>query len=282
MKLKLKTLAVVAALAATGAAHADFVGSTAAPGNSTFGVLAWNTQTSSYYLRDLGYLLNSFLPNGSQSMTGSGEASPIFDKTPEAGLTIDKTSNANFGADAAWSTWFSAQNAADIRWLVIGGDSNGTSTGVNTYREVVSMAQGSTHTVVSVGTITNGATNVNGFAFTNGTLSNTGTLSAQLLGAANGSFINQAGKTTLLDQQASLWYFSRNNAGTGSSAAGLEMQFGNSLNFATISLSSAGDVVYSLAPAVSAVPLPAAAWLMGAGLMAVGGFVRRRKAAAEA
>ena len=44
-----------------------------------------------------------------------------------------------------------------------------------------------------------------------------------------------------------------------------------------------GDGPYSLAPAnVAAVPLPAAAWLMGAGLLGIGGMVRRRRAAAAA
>jgi hypothetical protein len=287
MKLKLKMMAVAAAMVATGAAHADFV--TPGQGNSTFAVLAWNTVTNSYYIRDLGFFMNSFLPSNGQALTGSGESGsagdpmlPVFDKTPEAGLDINKSNKAEFGADATWASWFASQSAADVRWVVMGGDSNGTSTGVNTTREVVSLAQGVTFNQPSVGTITNGATAMNGFVFT-GSQSTTGTMNGSQSGAANGSFINQTGKTSMLDAVSNLWYFSRNNAGTGSSAIGLQQQFGNSAFFASVSLESDGDFTYSLAAApVSQVPLPAAAWLMGAGLMAVGGMVRRRKAAAEA
>lgn len=282
MKLNLKMIAVAAAMVASTAAQADFVGGSAAPGNGTFGVLAYNTVTSSYYLRDLGYFLNTFLPNNGAPLTGTGETGATFDKTPNSGLTIDKNVTAGFGADAAWSSWLSAQTATDVRWVAFAGDNNGTSTGVNTTREIVSRAVGTTFTTVSIGSISNGATAISQFAFTNGTPSITGVLVANLFTAANGSFINQAGGTTALDGSANLFYFSRNNAGTGSSAAGLAQSFGNSTGLATLSLASNGDFTYTLAgPLPSPVPVPAAAWLFGSGLMAIGGVVRRRKAAAQ-
>jgi len=45
-----------------------------------------------------------------------------------------------------------------------------------------------------------------------------------------------------------------------------------------VTLASNGDLTY-VAP--SAVPVPAAAWLLGSGLLAMGGAIRRRKAAAQ-
>ena len=81
-----------------------------------------------------------------------------------------------------------------------------------------------------------------------------------------------------LGSSASLFYASQ---GDGTAGASQVIRYGNAGNFATLTLAANGDLTYSLAPeAVAAVPLPAAAWLMGAGLMAMGGMVRRRKAAA--
>jgi hypothetical protein len=83
----------------------------------------------------------------------------------------------------------------------------------------------------------------------------------------------------LLDQAASLFYFSR-STGTGSTTiAATGTRFGNATGFATVKLASNGDFSYTLAGApVSAVPVPAAAWLFGSGLLAFGAFVRRRAA----
>jgi hypothetical protein len=44
-----------------------------------------------------------------------------------------------------------------------------------------------------------------------------------------------------------------------------------------VTLAANGDFTYALAP-VSAVPVPAAAWLFGSGLLSFGAFVRRRTA----
>jgi hypothetical protein len=44
-------------------------------------------------------------------------------------------------------------------------------------------------------------------------------------------------------------------------------------------LSTSGDLTYTIA-GVSAVPLPAAVWLLGSGLLGLAGIGRRKKAAA--
>jgi hypothetical protein len=280
MKLNLKMIAVAAAMVASGVSNAAFVPGSSGTGNSTLGLLVWNTGTSAYYMRDLGYTLNTFLPTGGASITGTGETGATFDKTPAAGLVINGTNKAEFAADAAFGSWITGQTLTDIKWLVMASDTLGSASGVNTAREVVSFAQGSTFTNVSVGAITTGAGAMNG-QFASGNISVTGTLSPAQLNSANGSFINQAGKATTLGGNADLYYFTRNNAGTGTAATGLNQQYANATGAAVLTLSTSGDLSYTLAGA-SAVPVPAAVWLLGSGLMALGAAARRRKAASQA
>lgn len=278
MNLKLKTLALAAAMTAATAAHADFV-SGAVPGttgDSTLGLLVWNTQTNSYYLRDLGYTLNSFLPNNGAAITGSAELTPVFDKTPEAGLTIDKTSSANF-ADSAFTTWLGSQDQSLIRWTVMAADRLGTSAS-NNFRQIVSVVSGSAITNITGGVISNGTAGINGFASTFAGISTTGSLSAAQIASATGDFLNISGLTNALGGVADLYYWVR--SGTALSTPAFQDQFGNTQHFATLSLASNGDLTYTLAAAdVAAVPLPAAGWLLGSGLLGIGGMVRRRKAA---
>jgi hypothetical protein len=83
---------------------------------------------------------------------------------------------------------------------------------------------------------------------------------------------------------AQFWYAtSTNDDGSPGTADANLTRFGNSENFATFSLATDGSVVYNLAAAsVGAIPLPAAFWMMGAGLLGMGSAARRRKAQAEA
>ena len=57
------------------------------------------------------------------------------------------------------------------------------------------------------------------------------------------------------------------------------VQFASSAGAATWTLSSTGDLVYSV-PGASAVPLPAAIWLLGSGLLGLAGVGRRKIRAA--
>lgn len=303
MKLNMKMIAIAAAMVATGAANAAFTtsGQGSTTGNSTLAVLAWNAQNGSYYVRDTGYFLNNFLPNGGALITGSNEAPVVFDKTPEAGLTITSSNSAansgagstlhGFGTDALFGTWVGGQApGANLRYTVIAADKlSGASDATDTFRQIFAINSTSTFNTPSFGTIVNQSGNANGILL-QGTAaqiaaaSKSGILSANSLGAANGAFINQTGKTTALGANASLFYAAQDYSLGGNAAdPAFLQQFGNSAFSAVVNLSTAGDLTYTLAAApVSAVPVPAAAWLMGSGLMAIGGVIRRRKAAAKA
>jgi len=274
MKFNLKMIAVAAAMvSAAGAANAALT----TGNNGSLALVAFNTVTNVWYIRDTGYLLNSFLPSSVTTLSGDGAVTG--NKTPAAGLTIDKTVTASFG-DSSFSSWLTGQTTTDVRWFLSAVDNTGTNAASNVKRFITSSANASE-------TATNGnldgyiaSGNAGGLAAvyadgTNGALSSTGSI---VPGAWTSNFGLGADGLALLDQAASLFYFSR-STGTGSTTtAANATQFGNATGFATVTLASNGDLTY-VAP--SAVPVPAAAWLLGSGLLAMGGAIRRRKAAAQ-
>jgi hypothetical protein len=275
MKLNLKMIAVAAAMVGSvGGAQADLVSGN----NGSLALVAYNTVTKAYYIRDTGFLMNDFLPSSVTTLSGDGGVTG--NKTPEAGLTLDKASNASF-ADSAWSTWFTGQTAADIKWFATAVDTQGTATATNVKRLITSSANGAQSAINSNVDNYTASGNAGGLA----TFAGTFTLSTSASTGAPGAFdtnfgLGGAGLASL-DSDVGLFYFAR-TTGTGSTtAAATKVQFGNSGGFASVRLGSNGDFSYSLAPA-AAVPLPAAVWLMGAGLMGVAGAVRRRKAATQA
>ena len=280
MKFNLKMIAVAAAMvSAAGAANAT---PTTMGQNGSLVLTAFNAVTNVWYMRDTGYLLNSFLPSSVTTLSGDGAVTG--DKTPAAGLTIDKTVTASFG-DASFSSWLSGQTTSDVRWFLSAVDNNG-SVATNRKRFITSSANASE-------TATNGnldgyiaSGNAGGLATvyatgTNGALSSTG---SSVPVAWTNNFNLGGDGLALLDQAASLFYFSRSTATGFTTTAADATQFGNATGYATVTLASNGDFTYALDGALpppvppSEVPVPAAAWLFGSGLLAFGTFVRRRTA----
>ena len=280
MKFNLKMIAVAAAMvSAAGAANAALT----TGNNGSLALVAFNTVTNVWYIRDTGYLINSFLPSSVTTLSGDGAVTG--DKTPAAGLTINKTTAASF-ADSSFSDWLTGQTTTDVRWFLSAVDNNGTATASNVKRFITSSANASE-------TATNG--NLDGYiasgnagglgtvyaSGSNGALSSTG-VSVPCAWLTN--FGIGSDGLALLDQAASLFYFSR-SSGTGSTTtAANATRFGNATGYATVTLAANGDFTYALAGQTappSEVPVPAAAWLLGSGLLAMGGAIRRRKAAAQ-
>lgn len=286
MKLKFKLAAVAAALATlAGGAHADLTSGTT-QNNGSFSLLAFNTVTLDWYIRDLGFLMNSFLPSSITTSVAdnnqginSGVAA-VGDKTPEAGLLLNGSNTANF-SDATFSTWLGTQNAANVKWMAGSYDIQSVSSTQNSRRLIASSTRSNEDFLNAQVDAFTGTGLWGGLAsfFNPGGLSKTGTLmnAAALTGFQSGVGLADVG------QSANLFYAVRNGftGGTGPTNFANTTAYGNSGGLATVLLTADGEFSYSLAPA-AVVPLPPALWLMGAGLVAVGGMVRRRRAAALA
>lgn len=281
--MKLKMIAIAAAVASlTGVARADIV--TTGTQDGDLYLYALDTVSRAWYIRDLGYSINSFLPSSVTTLAGDGGITG--DKTPEAGLTLDKTNAANF-ADASFSSFVASNTAANIRWAVGAIDDmfNGTTAATsNNRKRVITSSANAAETAFNSNIDTYTAT---GYAGGLGGAAGTFTLSKTMTGAFaefDNNFQFGVDSLATLDQSVSLFYFSKTRGTLGSTeVANPSVRFGNSTGFATVTLASNGDFTYSLAgEAPAAVPIPAAAWLMGSGLVGLGGVLRRRKAAAQA
>ena len=280
MKFNLKAIAAAVALVATGSANAAFQDALTAGGSSLV-VVAFNAVTNAYYVRDTGFILNTFLPNS--LTTAAGDGGVTGNKTPEAGQALTTIS----ATDSTFATWFAGQTAADVRWTVVASDASSAAGTNNVSRITLAVANAGSFTPANYtnSSVSGNVTTVSGFGGVAGVLgagqaSGTGpTVFANFLNNLSAG----AGSLGLLDIASDLYYFARSAGTLANSTPAVATHFGNSLTFAKITLVSDGDLTYSLAPAeVAAVPVPAAAWLLASGLIGLGGALRRRKAAEAA
>jgi hypothetical protein len=279
MKFNLKMIAVaVAMVSAAGAANAALTGPDASTGGS-LALVAFNDVTKAWYIRDLGVTLNSFLP--SSVTTLAGDEGVTGNKTPGAGLSITKATGGyeNFG-DSSFSSWVTTQGAANVRWMISASDNLSDEDSLSQARLLTTSANAAQ--TASNGQVDNyvSSGNAGGLVdlFGDAALYVTGT---DPISGFNTNFGLGAMGLATLDSAASLFYFARSSYIGGQPTAATKTQFGNADQYASFTLAANGDLSYSLAPATSAVPVPAAAWLLGSGLLAMCGAIRRRKAAAQ-
>lgn len=281
MKLNLKMTAMAVAIASmAGTAHADLT--PASTGNGSLAIVAFNTVSRDFYIRDTGFFINSFLPSSVTTLAGDGGVTG--DKTPEAGLLLDKSNTSSF-QDPVFSNWLTGQDTASVRWFVTASDSISTAASGGVARAITSSANtaltvtnGQLGNYASSGNAGNLSTLAGGTPFSLSFFANSG---------APGTFDSNFGLGSLslasLGQSVGLYYLVRTQA-SGAAATQIPLtQYGNSTGFAAVSLAGNGDFSYSLAGAPAApVPEPSTVWLMGAGLIGAIGALRRRKSIDQA
>jgi hypothetical protein len=233
-----------------------------------------NLSTNATYALDTGISLNSVLPTASV-VKGDNLSTAI----PGINQTI--------AASPALQAFLAANPVAGDGWTVEGGQFNGG--GVNNSTNSNSNAVGAAKMLFTSGTGTNVNGVVNQFtlgnlvAFSNGInndVNTGGLLNALTTGTettGSGLYPGPAQqKYGLLGapDTSSIGTASELFGYTGNATAGVL----NSYILGTVNLGTDGTLTFS-ANQTSAVPLPAAAWLFGSGLMGLVGVSRRRKAA---
>ena len=245
-------------------------------GNPSLNLIAFNTITRAWYIRDTGFLMNDFLP--SSVTTRFGDGGVTGDKTPDTGLLLDKTNSVNF-SDASFSDWLSGQSLADVRWMVSAADRT-NQTPFNVARLITSSAD-------------EGLSSTNGLINFYASYGNAGALDF-LTGEFDLSAYSQEGAPpafdinfglgwltlAALDQSVALFYLSRTTPFGSNLLPSERHRYEGLGGYATLTLESDGDLVYRLAGAHSPVPVPAAVWLLGSGVLAFAGLARRRRASA--
>lgn len=246
--------------------------------NPSVTLIAINTATGAWYVRDTGFLMNAFLPNHVVPRIDDGPATGTI--TPTSDVPVDKTSVANF-ADASFSTWLAQQSSTqDVRWMISSADRVGASP-TNVRRLITSSAApGETLNPIN-GRVDNYTAGLNGAGRLN---EMTGSFDLSATGFADLSlplFSNFGlGVSTLamLDTAASLYYVERSTHVGGTGFYASTTRYAYETRWASLTLESDGDLIYQPGDPLPPppVPLPAAAWLLAAGL-AAGASARRRR-----
>lgn len=262
MKLKLLVAAMTVAVAGNAAAAI-------APGSSGNGELflsVYDTVALTSYTRDLGIDMNTFLTNGST-----------------AGYSL------NYAADATLASAFTGFSTnANLLWNVAALDSTGgTIVGGQRYLSTTNASLATIKTT-SNSKLTGGFSLVNDYVnAVNGvdvdSTTNNSSVHASVDGYSyfgNGFMNNWRGKASFNSTAAvgqSLGFFALQASSTSGLSGISATQFASADGNATWALGTNGTLSYNV-PAPAAVPVPAAAWLFGSGLIGLVGVSRRKPA----
>lgn len=279
-------IAGVALFGATTAANAaNITNLTTNSTGSDLVLLVKDTVANTFYVQDLGVTVGALNSLSTLTSAAPGVYSADVGATTAGSLTVPSVF-ANFSSTNLNAYLNPASGTHNFVWSIMGG-SAGNGTSQQGQQSVVTTDVSATNyldgTAYIVGSdVSGGVTGVNGFfkddinnaVLTNGSNSTAGLGDANTIyGAASlYGFLNANEPTNAKVGVGQFLYQVVQSAGT----AGANIY----KSLATLTLNSNGTITYSaadLAGGGSPVPLPAAAWLLGSGLMGLAGIGRRKK-----
>ena len=285
MKLKLKKLAVALALAASaGQASAALMTVDNGSGSELF-LSVYDPGLNKSYIRDLGINMYDFMRTGATAATpGTVAYAPNTAVGVSSGNVTSSGYSLSFGLDPLLTSWMGSTLSSNALWMVGAGDGSGSQ------RFLTTVGSGNPN-IVGNGNL-NAFTNVDGYLYGNNSLTANGSnMSANLNGSAAAVpgdgvdvfFVTGIGsdwtgaQTAFLSTakvgQSMAFYELIGNAGLNATAT----KYTNSAGAAAWTLATNGTLTYAAPTEVSAVPVPAAVWLFGSGLMGLVGISRRKK-----
>jgi hypothetical protein len=292
-KFNLKTLAIAVALAAT-ASQANAAMVNAQSGDSSMVMYAWSASLGRSYSRDLGINLTSFLYNGASAPTAGSYPfnTTLNADTPlVAGNVTDLGYTLSFGTDSLMTSWLGdgSMLASDVMWGITAVDGVGTG---SAYRALTTVTAGAASAGTTNSELGSFEVKFDGFVNAHNAL---GTNAANLNGssgsdssndpganAATGFGVNWGGASSFnaagaIGESMEFFFLAQNGTLPGGNIT--SARYGNTEGFATWTLNADSSFVYMAPDAVSAVPVPAAVWLFGSGLLGLVGISRRKKLA---
>ena len=272
MKLTTQAAVGLALLGATSAAFATSVtppasGPTPDPTAGAGGIVVeiWDTNNPNVAVSE--YL-------GFDTTTFGGPAEAAAGRTLDFGVLTSQFTSL-FGADVA---------AGNVKFAITGANApSGSSPIIDiTLNTVPAITNNGINGIVTslttaVGSVLNstaGCNNLNPCIATTGTADPHYTV-GNLGSAIGGLGVNTAGTAG----SGSVAFYQLTKNGTGALTAAFKTPFGNATGAGVWALSATGDLTYTV-PGGTAVPLPAAFWLLGSGLLGLAGVSRRKTLAA--
>jgi hypothetical protein len=289
-RLKVLAASVALALGASSASAAMTLPNTST--GSTLFLTAWVDNVVTY-ARNLGITLSTVLNNSNPDLASAPNAAWVS----ESGALFDKNVFGSFAGDANWtaSNLATLYGSSTVRWNItaaetgVGGTPQSYVSTFDLATDLTSPGQENGSTIFSranvagqyIGAVTTPSNFLSGptpdcAANNSCYLAWNGSNNATADGSPFGS--NWTGEDTASEgsESGTFWYY---QASASDFTNRTPLQFKNSMSVGQWFLESDGDVRYELA---AAIPVPAAVWLFGSGLLGFAAVARRRKSAAGA